>query len=132
MLIADTNVIVAIVGGSRDPLGDEALRLVRDMEASGECLVVTEGVLVETAWVLAARFGMDAPGVSVALSELLDSSAFVAWDAHLAVTALRIMADDPRLDLVDALLAARDALCDARVVTFDRVLGRAVRRSHRP
>ena len=54
------------------------------------------------------------------LLALLDSAAFDSWDPPLVTEALRIMADEPRLDLVDALLAARDAA------------GRRARRDARP
>jgi hypothetical protein len=56
----------------------------------------------------------------------LDSAVFDSWDPPLVTEALRIMADEPRLDHVDALLAARDATGVGRVVTFDRVLVRTI------
>ena len=131
MLIADANVVIAVLAGPSDTLGAVVGRLVREVEQRGERLVVTEGVLAETTWVLRKRFGMSQREVAGALLALLDSAAFDSWDPPLVTEALRIMADEPRLDLVDALLAARDATGAARVVTLDRVLARTIAREHR-
>jgi len=130
MLIADANVVIAVLAGPSDSLGAAAGQLVCELEASGERMVVTEGVLAETAWVLRSRFGMVPREISGALLALLDSAAFDSWDPPLVTEALRIMADEPRLDLVDALLAARDAIGIGRIVTFDRVLARTIAREH--
>ena len=91
---------------------------------------MTEGVLAEVAWVLRTRFGLTQAQIAVALLALLDSAAFDSWDPPLVTEALRIMASEPRLDLVDAVLAARDAAGDGRVVTLDRVLARTIAREH--
>jgi predicted nucleic acid-binding protein len=130
MLIADANVVIAVLGGSADAHYATVERLVCDLEGRGECLVVTEGVLAETAWVLRTRFGMSQREIAGALLALLDSAAFDSWDPPLVTDALRIMADEPQLDVVDALLAARDASGAGRVVTFDRVLARTIAREH--
>ena len=130
MLIADANIVVAALLGSADSHGGTVELLVRDIEARGERLIVTEGVLVETAWVLRARVGMTPREIAAALMALLDSAAFDSWDPELTTAALCIMAGEPRLDIVDALLAARDSVGTCRVVTLDRVLARAVARQH--
>ncbi len=130
MLIADANVVIAILAGPTDAHAATVEALVRDLEQREERLVVTEGVLAETAWVLRSRFGMSPREVSGALLELLDSAAFDSWDPPLVTLALRIMADEPRLDLVDALLAARDVTGAGRVVTLDRVLALTIAREH--
>ena len=130
MLIADANVLIAVLAGPDDPLSANVGRLVCEVEERGERLVVTEGVLAEAAWVLRSRFGMSQREISGALLELLDSAAFDSWDPPLVTEALRIMSDEPRLDLVDALLAARDAMGVGRVVTLDRVLARTIAREH--
>lgn len=130
MLIADANVVVAVLVGSADSHCAVVEQLVRDVEGRGERLVVTEGVLAETAWVLRSRLSMSQVEILAALLALLDSAAFDSWDPPLVTAALRIMADEPRLDLVDALLAARDMAGDGRVVTLDRVLARTIAREH--
>jgi len=129
-LLADANVVIAVLAGPADPHAAAVERLVRDLEECEERLVVTEGVLAETAWVLHSRFGMSPREISGALLALLDSAAFDSWDPPLVTEALRIMADEPRLDLVDALLAARDAMGAGRVVTLDRVLAQTIAREH--
>ena len=130
MLLADANIVVAVVLGEADPQWSAAAELVRTVEARGWRMVLTEGVLVEAAWVLRKRADMTQREVSASLLALLDSSAFDSWDPPLVSTALRIMADEPRLDAVDALLAARDAAGDGQVVTLDRVLARTIAREH--
>jgi predicted nucleic acid-binding protein len=129
-LLADANIVVAVLAGQADAHFSAVSELVRDVESREERLVVTEGVLAETAWVLRVRLGMSQREVSAALLALLDSSAFDSWDPPLVTEALRIMADEPRLDLVDALLAARDATGGGRVVTLDRLLARTIAREH--
>lgn len=130
MLIADANVVIALLAGPGDSHFAVVEQLVRDVEGRGERLIVTEGVLAETAWVLRSRLGMSQREVAGALLALLDSAAFDSWDPPLVTQALRIMSDEPRLDVVDALLAARDSLGAGRVVTFDRVLASAIAREH--
>ena len=131
MLIADANAVIAVLVGPTDAHSVAVGRLVCELEQRGERMVVTEGVLAETAWVLRSRFGLAPREVSGSLLALLDSAAFDSWDPPLVTEALRIMADEPRLDLVDALLAARDATGVGRVVTFDRVLARTIAQEHR-
>ena len=130
MLIADANIVVAALAGSADAHGAAVQQLVRDVEERQDRLVVTEGVLAETAWVLRVRFGMSQVEIAGALSALLDSAAFDSWDPPLVTAALRIMAAEPRLDLVDALLAARDTTGAGQVVTLDRVLARTIAAEH--
>lgn len=130
MLIADANIVIAAILGPADPHGATVEQLVRDLEAREERLIVTEGVLAEVAWVLRSGLGMSQREISAALVALLDSAALDSWDPPLVTEALRIMAEEPRLDLVDALLAARDAIGVARVVTLDRVLARTIAKEH--
>ena len=130
MLIADANIVIAALAGPADSQGAAVEQLVRDVEERQDRLVVTEGVLAETAWVLRVRFGMSQVEIAGALSALLDSAAFDSWDPPLVTAALRIMAAEPRLDLVDALLAARDATGAGQVVTLDRVLARTIAAEH--
>ena len=108
-LLADANSVVAALVGTIDAHGESVERLIRHVESRDERLIVTEGVLAEAAWVLRSRFSRSPRGIAGALLALLDSAAFDSWDPPLVTEALRIMADEPRLDLVDALLAARDA-----------------------
>ncbi len=130
MLIADANVVIAVLAGPTDSHSAVVEQLVCDVEERGERLVVTEGVLAEAAWVLRSRFGMSQQQIAGALLALLDSAAFDSWDPPLVTESLRIMADEPQLDLVDALLAARDATGIGRVVTLDRALARTIAREH--
>jgi predicted nucleic acid-binding protein len=129
-LLADARIVIAAIAGPADSHGPTVERLVREIEEREERLIVTEGVLAETACVLRVRFEMSQREISGALLALLDSAAFDSWDPPLVTDALRIMADDPRLDVLDALLAARDAAGSGRVVTLDRLLARAIAREH--
>ncbi len=130
MLIADANVLVALLAGPADSLNAVVGELVREVEKQGERLFVTEGVLAETAWVLRTRLGLSQREIAAVLLALLDSTAFDSWNPPLVTRALRIMAEEPRLDLVDALLAARDADGVGRVVTLDGVLAATITREH--
>lgn len=130
MLIADANVVIAALLGPADSHGAAVEQLVRDLEAREQRLVVTEGVLAEVAWVLRSRLGMRQGEIAATLLALLDSAAFDSWDPPLVTDALRIMAEEPRLDLVDALLAACDGTGAGCVVTLDRVLARTIASEH--
>jgi predicted nucleic acid-binding protein len=123
-LLADSNVIVAAIVGDADSHGPLVAELVRRVEARGEQLRVTEGVFVAVVWVLGRRYAMDPPEIATALVALLDSSVFRSWDPPLVLDALRIVTEDPRLDIVDALLAARSLAGEGSVVTLDRRLAR--------
>ncbi len=130
-LIADANIVVATLAGTSDPHHDAVARLIGTLEEREQRLVVTEGVLAEVAWVLRVRFGMSQREIAAALVALLDSAAFDSWeDPPLMNAALRVMADEPRLGIVDALLAARDLAGAGRVVTLDGVLARAIAKEH--
>jgi predicted nucleic acid-binding protein len=130
MLLADSNVVVAALVGRGDSHGATVERLLRALEEREDRLIVTEGVLVESAWVLRARLGLSQREIAAILLALLDSAAFDSWDPPLVTEALRVMADEPRLDLVDALLAARDMTGVGRVVTLDRRLARTIAHEH--
>lgn len=130
MLLADTNVLVALVAGPADAHHAQAVRLVRRLARAVERLLVTEGVLIETAWVLQSRFALSRREIASLLVSLLDSASLDSWDPPLVTHALRVMAEEPRPDLVDALLVARDAAGDGRVATFDRLLAQVVSREH--
>ena len=73
-LLADANVIVAAILGDVDSHGPLVAELIRKVEARGEKLLVTEGVLAEAVWVLGRRYAMDPTEIASALVALLDSS----------------------------------------------------------
>jgi predicted nucleic-acid-binding protein len=130
MRLLDTNVVVDTV---RDPLSTDTGRLsvmASESARSGEPLVVSESVFVECIWVLCATLGHSAAEAVRILRAVLDAEGIEAWDTDLAAEALDIHADEPRLDIVDCLLAARVRLDGAEVVTADRLLRRWIAEHH--
>lgn len=130
MRAVDTNIVIGLLTGM-SCTDRRAIAAALEEAAAGDPLIVTEGVLVETECVLRRRFGMARRDSAAALSEMLDTSALGAWDPQLVSTALRVMAAEPRLDVVDSLLVARDLLGEATVVSLDRLLVRTLSDQHR-
>lgn len=123
-MLADTNVVVALLSSGSMPDSLEARTLVESAVAEGERLVITEGVLVECVWVLISRFGHVPADVSRMVSELLVTPPFRLWNGRLALAALRLMAAEPRLDIVDCLLLERSIASGEPIATFDRLARR--------
>lgn len=123
-MLADTNVIVALFDVGGTCAHTEARALVEKAAASGESLMVTEGVLVECVWVLTARFRLTIARVAEVLAEMLSTAPFELWDERLGAAALRLMAAEPRLDVVDCLLLERSLASGEPLVTFDRLARR--------
>jgi predicted nucleic-acid-binding protein len=96
--------------------------------ADGEPWVVAESVFVELVWALESSYGAPRRFSVEVLGMVLESPHVRAWDPATATAALGIMADEPRLDAVDALLAARACTAEAVILTFDGHLREVVSR----
>lgn len=128
MKTADASVVVGMITGmtpSHMEMIEPELALA---EATETPILVPEGAFVEAEWVLRRRYGLARREIAGVLQTLLDSASFEAWDPMLATYSLRIMADDPRLDLADCLLAARHVMGEGQVLTFDKSLARTIDR----
>jgi predicted nucleic-acid-binding protein len=128
--IADANVVVGMVTGMTDAQWSVVGPVLAEAQATGRPVAVPEGAFVETEWVLRRRYGLARREIAGTLQALFDSSAFEAWDPPLATLALRVMADEPRLDLADCVLVARDVLGEGAVLTLDKLLARRIVEEH--
>lgn len=131
MRLADTNVVIDLLREVREPDREALDRLAIEAESMGEPLVVRESVLAESVWVLTSAFGMPAETAAAAIRSVLQGEGLVPWDRSVASAALDLMSANPRLDIVDCLLAARADLDGDDVVTSDTLLQRAIAESAR-
>jgi predicted nucleic acid-binding protein len=123
MIRPDTNFVLALLVPDRRHEHARALALA---QRHGP-FVVSESVLVETCWVLESSYAVSRKNVAVLMSDALESEHLVAWDSVLARRALELMREDPRLSVVDCLLAASTLEGDA-VLTFDTRLAQVIER----
>lgn len=117
----DTNGLLACVLDDRPGERARTAEWVSDHGA----LIVDECVLAEACWVLESVYMHPRHKVAQLLQLALTSEDLVAWDGVLADRALAMMQLDPRLGIVDCILAAR-ALSGDLVRTFDRLLIRTI------
>lgn len=127
MKIVDTNVIVGLLTSMTPAQREFTESLLLEAQDSEHPLIITEGVFIETEWVLRRRYRLPRREIATMLQRLLDTAAFEAWDAPLATLALKYMYQEPRMDAVDCVLCARDVLGEGLVVTFDKLLSRTLR-----
>lgn len=117
----DTNALLAVI---LDDRADDRGRVAAWTSQHG-VLTVSECVLVETFWVLESVYQHPRVRVAHLLEVALESEELIAWDPVLASRALRLLQRDPRLGIVDCILAARSR--DGEVIcTFDRRLNRTI------
>lgn len=117
----DTNAVLAALLPERR---DERARTAGWMLEHGR-LTVAECVLVETCWVLESVYDYPRRHIARALRLALESEDLIAWDPVLADRSLALMEHDPRLGIVDCILASRTLDGDI-VCTFDRRLNRTI------
>jgi predicted nucleic acid-binding protein len=117
----DTNGLLACVLETRPGERARTAEWVREHGA----LIVDECVLAEACWVLESVYMHPRRTVAQLLRVALATEDLVAWDSLLADKALAMMHHDPRLGIVDCILAAR-TLSGDRVRTFDRRLARTI------
>lgn len=130
MKIADANVVVGMITGMADAQWEIIAPTLAEAERNETTVVVPECAFVEAEWVLRRRYGLARREIAGTLQSLFDSAPFEAWDPVIATFALRIMADEPRLDLADCVLVARHVLGEGEILTFDKLLARTIE-SHR-
>jgi predicted nucleic-acid-binding protein len=116
MQVADTNIVLGLIVADRprhSAIADAAL------DPALAPVVVTEGVLVETASVLCWSYRFRRAEAAEALLEALNGRGVVAWDRRRADRALRLMRADGALGLVDCLLIERALDEGDELLTFD-------------
>jgi predicted nucleic acid-binding protein len=117
----DTNALLAAILPERT---DERARAAIRTREHGR-LTVGECVLVETCWVLESVYRHPRPQAARLLQLALRSEDLIAWDPVLADRALALMEHEPKLGIVDCILASRTMDGDV-VCTFDRRLNRVI------
>jgi len=122
----DTNAVVALVVADRQEQREAVLLAVERAVSAGDCVVVSEAVLVESFWVLQTRYGLSEPEVADRLRAILSAGGVEPFDARLAETALLVAQRAPALSIVDCLLVARAEAHGDAVLTFDKRLAREV------
>ncbi|HEU0169428.1 MAG TPA: PIN domain-containing protein [Chloroflexota bacterium] len=116
---ADTNVLVRYLTG--DPV--QMARQARAIVENAGRLLVTEGILNETAYVLMSFYGMPRAAVVDLLVELVARSNVDTWqmDEERVTEALLLCRDSGRVSLADAMLwAVARSTPVRRVYTFDQ------------
>lgn len=124
IVLADTNILIGLLDGSRRPAVLERVEL---LAAAGDTLLVTESVLCEAAWVLTSVYGEGCADAATRLRALIGVAPFDVWDANLARAALDLMRKKPHLDIADCLLACRASIDGVSVMTTDTGLRDAIR-----
>jgi predicted nucleic acid-binding protein len=118
----DTNAVLALL---RDDSPSETAvvdRALRDAAEKGDVWVLVESVLAELNWVLERVYGVPRAVSVETIRTLLDCPQIDAWDPATTHAALDLLSEQPKLDLVDAILAVRARADDAMLLTFDQAL----------
>jgi predicted nucleic-acid-binding protein len=119
----DTNVIVRFLLNDDKSQGRKARRLLQDAETSGDRLLITRPVVLESIWVLSAVYEFTRDEILRAL-ELLLQMPVLEFDDYDAMQQLVRLGRTTRADLSDLLigLASKACGCEA-TVTFEKGLG---------
>lgn len=119
-IAVDTNVLVRLLVRDDEAQFALAQRLVDDAAALDEPVLIVLGVLLEAEWVLRSRYKLDKTAVSIAFTQLLETSDVEFEHEPTVEEALYLWGLHPGADFADCLLNARAAhLGRARFVTFD-------------
>lgn len=102
---ADTNVFIALLVGPDHPLHEPALSIFRRVAEGRLTLIVTPIVLAELVYVGRSLLGWTRRVAADRLVELLSADGLVVAEAPTVDRALRLFAEQPRLDFADAYLA---------------------------
>ena len=103
---ADTNVFIALLVGASHPQHEPALSIFRRV-ASGEIvLLVTPIIVAELVYVGRSLLRWTRRAAADRLGELLSADGLAVAEGPTIQRALRLYGDRPKLDFVDAYLAA--------------------------
>ena len=117
----DTNVLVRVL--VQDPTAAAqcaaAKRVVAEASASGEPLLITLCVLLETEWVLRSRYDLPKRSIIETISGLLDATD-VQFEDEPAVEEALFIWKDSSADFADCLIGARNRRLGCRATaSFD-------------
>lgn len=116
----DTNVLVRLLMRDDEAQFQAAQRLVEQVEAAGETLLILLGVLLETEWVLRSRYRLDKAAIAATFARLLETEGVAFEHEPTVEEALYIWTQHPSADFADCQHNARAAqLGRTRFVTFD-------------
>ena len=119
MLGIDTTVLVRYLTRDDQPQYEKARRLIDREVASGEPVMVSLLVLLETEWVLRSRYELARAEIVTTFSALLDT-ADLTFEDEPAVEAAIYAWKDSRADFADCLVVARNRRLGCRATaTFD-------------
>jgi predicted nucleic-acid-binding protein len=119
MIGIDTNVLVRFL--VRDDQGqfERARRLIKRETESGEAVLISLVVLMETEWVLRSRYGLEKPEILTTFSALLDTVELGFEDAPSIEEALYFWKESVA-EFADCLINARHRRLGCRATaTFD-------------
>lgn len=121
MISLDTNVLVRLLLEDNPDQTARARRLVKQVEQSGEPILILAGVLLETVWILVSGYGYDRASIAFFYDELLTSPSYVVEHGE----AMRRVVDQYARegDFADLLFAEVSTELGAeRLVSFDKKL----------
>jgi predicted nucleic-acid-binding protein len=118
LIAVDTNVLVRFLTQDDPAQSRAATRLFQEVEEAGDKIRIDLLVLVETLWVLARAYGIDAPRLRGIVESLLETRA-LEIDQDALVREAPEIAKAHRHDLPDVLIGLRNRDCET-TWTFDR------------
>jgi predicted nucleic-acid-binding protein len=119
MIGLDTNVLVRFLVRDEETQFEQARRLIRRGSSSGEPVLISLLVLLETEWVLRSRYNHEKAEILRAFSGLLDSVELVFEDEASLEQAL-FMWRDSTAQFADCLIGARHWALECRATaSFD-------------
>ena len=119
MIGLDTNVLVRFLVRDDEAQFERARRLLKRETGSGEAVMLSLLVLLETEWVLRSRYGLTKDEICGAFSGLLDSVELYFEDEGSLEQALFVW-KDTRAQFADCLIGARHWALQCRATaSFD-------------
>ena len=119
MIAFDTNVLVRFLVEDDTAQQARAKALITRESRSGQRILISQLVLLETEWVLRSRYRFDKEEIMGSLSGMLESIEFEIEDESTVEQALYVWKDSTA-DFADCLIGARHKSLGCRAtVTFD-------------
>ena len=119
MIALDTNVLVRFLVEDDTAQLSRAKALITRESRSGQRILISQLVLLETEWVLRSRYRFDKEEIMGSLSGMLESIEFEIEDESTVEQALYVWKDSTA-DFADCLIGARHKSLGCRAtVTFD-------------
>jgi len=116
-VLVDSNILVRYLTGTPPEMADQAAQIIE----TDEPLLLSELVLVETAYVLSSVYGLKRADISDALVDLVQRRNFqsVSLPKPLVLEALHLCRDSKRYSFTDAFLWAQARTLGVAIYSFD-------------